>query len=397
MVAWDSLGNRTRSIINHVYVGLAGSSPDDTVAYWIPEEPGAGDTLAIYYDPVAGALPDGTDPVYIHIGHSGWQNIITPDPAMTYLSGIGYWKYVYDIPPSASSVDFVFTDGLGNWDNNNGADWQVTVLGGGGGFIMDGNLDAGAAQIASGTGMNLWAAFDGTELYVATQAAASPDDRFLFVTQIPGGLGAAPWAKSGQVAGWNAYLANEGSNGYHAWYDKSGTAYSAAGTYLEGSLDLAGEFGAIPPSIWLAVSSYETTDGGALLDQAPAGDGNGHLEADEYVEFILDTIPPEAVTDLGIALAGDVLVLSWSAVTVDTAGGPEPVASYIVYRGQTPDFTTTAGESLASTAGTGYADSSVYFSPMVDFYYLVRAIDLTGNRSAESRRVGEFDRALEPF
>jgi hypothetical protein len=397
VMARDSLGNRTRSVINHVYVGLAGGSPGDTVAYWIPEEPEAGDTLAIYYDPVAGALPDGADPVYIHIGHSGWQDILTPDPTMTYLSGIGYWKYVYDIPAAASSVDFVFTDGLGNWDNNSGADWHVTVSGGGSGFVMDGNLDAGASQIAAGSGMDLWAAFDGSELYVATQAASAPDDRFIFLAQTPGGLRSAPWAKTGQVADWDAYLANEGQNGYSAWYDHSGTAYSAAGTYLEGTLDLAGEFGAIPASVWLAAGSYGTADGGSLLDQAPVGDGDDHLEAGEYVEFPLDAVPPEAVNDLTISLAGNLLLLSWSAVTVDTAGGPEQVDSYIIYRGQAPDFTPTAAESLGLTAGTSFPDSTVYFSPMVNFTYLVRAIDETGNESAESGRVGEFDRDVEPF
>jgi len=397
VTAWDSLGNQTRSIINHVYVGLAGGSPGDTVAYWIPETPEAGDSIAIFYDPLAGALPDGTDPVSIHIGHSGWQDVIAPDPVMTYVAAIEYWKYVYNIPVGATAVDFVFTDGLGNWDNNNGADWHVTVTGGGGGFVMDGNLDPGSAQIATGSGLDLWAAFDGTELYLATQAASSSDDRFLFVAQTPGGLQGAPWAKSGQVAGWDAYLANEGSNGYHAWFDKSGVAHSAAGTYLEGSLNLQGEFGAIPSSVWLAAASYGTADGGALLDQAPPGDGDGHLEAGEYLEFPLDAVPPKAVANLTVSLAGDLLFLSWAAVTVDTAGGPETIASYIVYRGQAPDFTPTTVESLASTAGTSFPDSSVYFSPMASFYYLVRAIDVTGNKSAESGRVGEFDRELEPF
>jgi hypothetical protein len=397
VAAWDSLGNLTRSDIEHVYVGLAGGSPGDTVVYWNPTEPQAGDTVAIYYDPVAGALPDDTDPAYIHIGHSGWQGIITPDPAMTYVSAVGYWRYIYAIPSGASSVDFVFTDGLDNWDNNSGADWHVTVSGGGSGFVMDGSLDAGALPVASNNGLTLWAAFNGSQLYVATQAASSPDDRFIFVAQTPGSLRSAPWAKSGQVADWDAYLANEGSNGYNAWYDKDGTTGSAAGTYLEGTLDLAGEFGAIPASVWLAAASYGTADGDSLLNQAPAGDGDGQVQAGEYVEFLLDSTPPQAVTDLTVFLAGDLLLLSWSAVTADTAGGPETVGRYIVYRGQAPDFVPTAAESLASTADLSFPDSSVYFSPMVNFYYLVKAVDATGNKSAESVRVGEFDRDLEAF
>ena len=396
--ATDSLGNPTRSIINHVYVGLAGSSPGDTVAYWHPQEPEAGDTLAIYYDPVAGALPDGTDPVYIHIGHSGWQEIITPDPAMTYRPSIEYWKYTYDIPVGATSVDFVFTDGLGNWDNNFGGDWHVAVSGGGSGFVMDGNLDPGAVQVATGGDMDLWAGFNGTELYVATQAAASADDRFIFVAQTPGNMRGAPWAKSGQVADWDAYLANEGLNGYNAWYDKEGTAHSAAGAYLEGSLDLQGEFGSIPSSVWLAATSYGTADGGQLLDQAPpSGDSDLHVDADEYVQFLLDSTPPGAVTDLTVSLAGNLLLLQWAAVTTDTAGGPDSVQYYVIYRDETPDFAPTAAESLGSTPATAFADSNVFFSPMVNFFYLVKAVDAMGNKSVESGRVGEFDRDLGAF
>jgi hypothetical protein len=396
--ATDSLGNLTRSIINHVYVGLAGSSPGDTVAYWHPQEPEAGDTLAIYYDPVAGALPDGTDPVYIHIGHSGWQEIITPDPAMTYRPTIEYWKYTYNIPVGATNVDFVFTDGLGNWDNNNGQDWYVTVTGGGSSYVMDGNLDAGVVQVATGGDMDLWAGFNGTQLYVATQAASSPDDRFIFVAQTPGNMRGAPWAKSGQVADWDAYLANEGLNGYNAWYDKEGTAHSAAGAYLEGSLDLQGEFGSIPSSVWLAATSYGTADGGQLLDQAPpSADSDLHVDADEYVEYFLDAVPPAAVTDLTVSLAGNLLFLQWAAVTTDTAGGSESVQYYVIYRDEAPDFASTAAESLGSTPATGFADSSVFFSPMVNFYYLVRAVDATGNKSSDSGRVGEFDRDLVPF
>ena len=296
-----------------------------------------------------------------------------------------------------SFTDFVLrvTGRTSNWDNNSGADWYVTVSGGSSGFVMDGSLDAGALEIAAGAGMNLWAAFDGARLYVAAQAASSPDDRFIFVAQTPGGLRSAPWAKSGQVADWDAYLANEGANGYTGWYDNSGTGVSTAGAYLEGTLDLAGEFGTIPSSIWLAAASYGTLDMGWLMDQAPTGDDDDDLEAGEYVEFSLDAVPPESVDDLTVSLAGNLLLLGWTAVTADTAGEPETIARYIVYRGQAPDFTPTAGESLASTTGTSLADSTVYFSPMVNFFYLVRAVDMTGNTSAESARVGEFDQDLD--
>jgi hypothetical protein len=140
-----------------------------------------------------------------------------------------------------------------------------------------------------------------------------------------------------------------------------------------------------------------TITAGRLLDQAPAGDDDDDLEAGEYVEFSLDVVPPKSVEGLTVSLAGNLLRLHWAAVTLDTAGEPEAVASYIVYRGQAPDFTPTASESLGSTAGTSFSDSTVYFSPMINFTYLIRAVDLTGNRSAESARVGEFDQDLSPL
>ncbi len=118
------------------------------------------------------------------------------------------------------------------------------------------------------------------------------------------------------------------------------------------------------------------------------------MEADEYVQFLLDSTPPQAVTDLTVSLAGNLLLLQWAAVTTDTAGGSESIQYYVIYRDEAPDFAPTAAESLGSTPATGFADSSVFFSPMVNFYYLVRAVDATGNKSSDSGRVGEFDREL---
>ena len=112
---------------------------------------------------------------------------------------------------------------------------------------------------------------------------------------------------------------------------------------------------------------------------------------------VLDSTPPEAVTDLTVSLAGDVLLLQWSAVTTDTAGGPEAVPYYVVYRGQMADFVPTVSESLGSTSGIDFPDSSVSFSPVVNFFYLLKAVDAADNKSAESARVGEFDRELLPL
>ena len=109
----------------------------------------------------------------------------------------------------------------------------------------------------------------------------------------PSGSRSAPWAKSGTVAGWEYFLAEEESNGWNGWFDgsegalASASAVNAAGAYLEGALDLESLFGTVPDSILVAACAYESPDGGALSGQAPAGDASGSVEADEYVVLYL--------------------------------------------------------------------------------------------------------------
>ena len=43
----------------------------------------------------------------------------------------------------------------------------------------------------------------------------------------------------------------------------------------------------MPASVYVAVGRYGTADGGALLAQACAGDGDANLEAGEYFEYVL--------------------------------------------------------------------------------------------------------------
>ncbi|MBU1984801.1 hypothetical protein KJ815_10375, partial [bacterium] len=180
--AMDSLGNIARSDIYHTYVDSgSGGSPGNRV-WWTPEEPEGGENVTIYYDAEAGPLPSGTNPVYIHIGHSGWQGILNPDPQMTYDTGEEAWRYTYSIPLTATAVDFVFQDGLGHWDNNNGADWHIPTTPGGSGFVMDGSRDGASVVVAEAGGITLWAGWDGRELYVATsRVQGTAYDQFIFV------------------------------------------------------------------------------------------------------------------------------------------------------------------------------------------------------------------------
>ena len=211
-----------RSPIQHTYIGTgtgSSSGSGDSVS-WEPHTPQAGDTVTITYDANAGTLSSDADPVYIHIGNSGWQDVISPDPAMIYDTTESVWTYEYSIPSYATTVDLVFNDGSGNWDNNYGSDWHISVTDSDpdDDFVIDGILDDSAQLIASGSGVNLYAAWNNESLYVACDPA-SDDDRFIFISDGNTVLVNVPWAKTGSVSQWLAYIANESTNNWYGWFD----------------------------------------------------------------------------------------------------------------------------------------------------------------------------------
>lgn len=319
--AMDSLGYLRKSDIYHTFVGTdQASNPSDRV-WWSPENPAPGTNITIFYNAAVGPLPPNSNPVYIHIGHSGWQNIMSPDPLMT-LDSAQVWRHTYAIPASATSVDFVFRDNANHWDNNSGQDWHIAVEQPPTPFVMDGTLDARAVLISQVSDVSLWAGFDGAQLYLATQRAqGSANDRFLFVSSPPGNLQAAPWAKDGQVAQWTAFLAEESSNGWRGWFDNTGAVQSAVGAILEGAISLSGEFGFVPARVYVCAARYQSADDGTLQGQAPAAIlQNGNIEANEWASLLLK---PEALT---ISASTAAMTLRWS-----TALG---AVSYKVFRAE---------------------------------------------------------------
>lgn len=179
---------------------------------------------------------------------------------------------------------------------------------------MNGVLDTAASRVAL-NGMDLHVRFDGRYLYAATWDAGEGNDHFIFVTTNPAASVSAPWAKSGQVAPWIAYLADENDSGFSGWFDASGNwitnvfqarsaTYFENGGRLEGVIDLAQILGAgFTQSLYLAAAPYETADGGTLVTnaQAPAGNGDGNLVGAS--EFVLLT-PGDADGD-GISDSAD--------------------------------------------------------------------------------------------
>ena len=104
---------------------------------------------------------------------------------------------------------------------------------------------------------------------------------------------------------------------------------------------------------------------------------------------------PAAIGDLAVHLAGDDLHLTWSAITENIISQPIVVDHYTVYRGTNPEFSPSPGDSVGITSGTSYDDPAPGLkNPGTNHYYVVKAVDGAGRKSANSNRVGEFDRIL---
>ncbi len=299
--AVDTLGNVKRSPIQHVWVGDGnGSNPGGDRVMLDPEMPVAGQSVTVTYDPAGGPLV-GAGSVLMHVGFDNWSSVVSPDPAMTYNAAEQTWSTTVPVASNATQLDIVFNNSAGIWDNNNGQDWHFAVSGGEPlKFTIDGSLDSSATLVAQSDGLSLYAGLDGDQLYVA-MTTPTTRDHFLLLAETPGQLGSAMWAKGGLVAGSDAFIGAESTNSFAGWFDAV-SATVVRGGVVEGLIDLNAQFGGnVPESVYLAVGAYQTDDGGALQIQAPAGDGDSNLEADEFIEVelcVLDNACDECLADV---------------------------------------------------------------------------------------------------
>lgn len=321
--------NVARSPIQHVYVGDgSGSNPGGSTVAIDPEPAVAGQTVSIEYDSSTAAL-SGASQVFLHYGFDDWSSVVSPDPPMIWNAADAKWEATVQVSLSASQLDVAFNDGAGNWDNNGGADWHFNVSGGQPipTWALDGLLDTNAFALASNGSLDLYAGILGDTLYVATQSAAGGNDRFILIADSPGAFVASPWSKSGTVAMPSAFVGNESDNNWSGWFDDTGAAAtaSAVGGFLEATIDLAAQFGATPTSIQLAVASYPTADGSALVSSIqvpPSINGDQNVDATEYLTVTTCTIRADAPAITG-DIDGDCVVgPSDLDVLVQCLGGP---------------------------------------------------------------------------
>ena len=123
--AIDTKGNTSRSDIDQVWVG-ANTDGGGGTSLVTTEQAVPGGPVAIRYAKVGTRL--GGAQVYIHIGHSGWKDVILPNPAMTDTGAS--WVYYYQPPAGATQINFAFRNAASQWDNNSGGDYNATVTGG---------------------------------------------------------------------------------------------------------------------------------------------------------------------------------------------------------------------------------------------------------------------------
>ncbi|MCF8242577.1 MAG: T9SS type A sorting domain-containing protein [Melioribacteraceae bacterium] len=301
--AVDSYGNISKSPINHVWIGEGGGSTGNPDVSWEPVNPTNDDLITItvtnagqsaklhwgvnnnggsWVTPDEVYWTDGTVPFD---GSPAVESPFTgPDTAGTLKLELGPFN---NDAQTVNRIAFVIHYDDDSWDNNNGSDYHI-YLGDDvpSEFVMDGEVDASAVKVISNDGIDLYLAWEEPILYIATQSASSQaNDIFVFFADGQNEMIDAPWGKSGFVAGWSAYMANESDNNYNSWYDNTGTTGIAAGNVLEGTIHIEEEFGFIPAEIFLSISEYQTADNGALIGQLPAGNNDGNIDPDELFEF----------------------------------------------------------------------------------------------------------------
>jgi hypothetical protein len=110
-----------------------------------------------------------------------------------------------------------------------------------------------------------------------------------------------------------------------------------------------------------------------------------------------DQVPPKIITQLTAQESGGGVLLTWPTVSEDSLGGPEQISHYIVYRSGDPFFIPQSSDSIAGVQTSAFLDPQGSIGdPDRNGYYVISAVDLAGNQSRLSNRVGEFDFATIP-
>jgi PKD repeat protein len=172
-------------------------------------------------------------------------------------------------------------------------------------------------------------------------------------------------------------------------YDPDGDSVSHEWIQLSGPLVSLSDSTLVNPTFTPVLT-------GDYLFQLTVSDGFVFSQPDTVLINV--PAPPEVVVDLMAAISGDSVLLSWSAVITDTSGQGISVHHYVIYRGTKAYFVPMSSDSIGFTDSItlAFADSGVGGVDIVgdvstNYYYVIKAVDIYGNYSDVSNRVGEYD------
>ena len=103
------------------------------------------------------------------------------------------------------------------------------------------------------------------------------------------------------------------------------------------------------------------------------------LEGSGVPTFVRGIKSPEFISSLRIDKSGSNLSLSWAPVTTNIYGKPTTIANYEVYRGTTVTFVPGPGNKIGAPTAASFTDVGANSSAAPSYYYLVRAVDTSGN------------------
>jgi hypothetical protein len=300
--AEDIHGNIGKSIIQHVWIGNnQGSSNDNRNSLtWLPSEPTADDTITIIH------LSPKPDPV-LHWGVNEWQTpplSVRPSGTVTtsgsavetpFMQTAVSDSFVINIGPLSqaagtyNSLDFVIGYSDNTWNNNNGSDFHITFTDIGSDnnpVIIDGMIESSLTPVFQNEGVFFYCSIIDGQLYVATNPAPETGkDVFIFVSNPSKTMTNMPWAKSGLVMEWKAFLAQESTNGWNGWTSEGFASQSASAHILEGIINLDELLTDENDTVLVALIHVETQDNGQMTFQYPDGNEDINLDPDEWMNI----------------------------------------------------------------------------------------------------------------
>jgi len=106
-----------------------------------------------------------------------------------------------------------------------------------------------------------------------------------------------------------------------------------------------------------------------------------------------DTLCPQPVNDLTCTPSDSSIFLEWSPIAKNLNNQTEEVPYYVVYRNLDPDFEPSTADSIGYADTNSYIDLNSRWSTQA-YYYVVKAVDDSGNKSEASNKAGRFNHNL---